>query len=143
MTQYRFIASLDETCLEIEQVGNSIIVKNSILLEIKDKVLTASRITGIDVHDIRDGKKKVIYLYYKHVDKVCRESSGVEEFSTPLIHVKHTKTPLGNYTTIIPSGIFPVDYLVLSSGQVAIVIPGRREVYIERDKLDTVVIYIS
>jgi hypothetical protein len=132
----------NDKCLEILIESGSITVHGNFDLEIRQRIIVTSGDVKTEIHSIRGGKKKVIYLHYdKFMGSECAPGHRVlDELPTHLAHIKYIESRLGGYLTIITSGYFLVDYIVVSSETVAIVTSGKREIYIDRN--NNVAIYI-
>ncbi len=133
---------LENRCIEISVGGDVIQIESGLTLELRQRIITATGVTGYSIHEIRSGKKKVVYLYYQSNNTACPEQVKTQdEVSTHLASFRSIKTRVGGFLTIITSGQFIVDYVVIGEREVAIVIPGKRQVYIEENK-NVVTIYI-
>lgn len=129
--------------MEILLKTDSFAIHGNVDLEVRQRIITITGDARTEIHTIKGGRKKVVYLHYdKTLGFNCITGYKVlEELSTPLVHVKHTESLLGGYLTIIPSGQFLIDYIVVSDKTMAIVVPGKKEVYVDKnDNITTIYI---
>jgi len=120
-------------CVEVVTESDALRLVGNGFIEFRQRIITAASVKNHSVHTIRSGKKKVLYLYFEGFGVECVEGVRVlDDVSTHLAHLKHTLTKIGGFITIITSGQFLVDYAVLSDDVAAVVIPGKREVYIDK-----------
>jgi len=101
--------------------------------EFRQRVIILRNADNVEVYSIRGGRKKVIYAKYYDRLLSCSEPGELvrDEVSTPLFTARVTKCALDTYLTIVFSGAYLVDYAVISRDLVGLLIPGKREVYVE------------
>ncbi|MEM0002158.1 MAG: hypothetical protein QXS24_00915 [Desulfurococcaceae archaeon] len=138
---HRHYIKFGDKCLEILLEADSFTIRGNVVLEVRQRIITITGNIKTETCSIREGRRKVIYLHYdKTIGSDCTTGYKLlEELSTPLVHIRYTKSTLGEYLTIIPSGLFLVDYIVVSSETTAIIIPGKREVYVDKSNHITTV----
>lgn len=136
------IVKFNDKCIEIVQGGDYISIKAGINIEIRERIITINGVTGYELKNIRNGRKKVLYIYHRGITSSCPPGREIPiEVSLRNAHVKYTETSIGGFLTIITSSLFLVDYIVLSKETIAIIIPGRKEAYLDQVK-DTITVYI-
>jgi len=95
--------------------------------------------------DYREGvdKKRYIYIYFREMFEPFENKVVEQDYSREHVNyeVRHVKTYFGEYLTMITPPQFFIDYLILSSDELAVVLSGKREVYYEKIG-DVLTIYI-
>jgi len=138
----KYPIKLDDSCIEVYFTSDAIYISGKLKLEIRQRmVIVTGDLSGSEVYSIREGRKKVVYLHHSGVGLKCPKAQILSDVSSPLAHVKSTKTRLGSFVTILTPGQFFIDYLIVSDDALVVVIPGRREVIVERGR-DATVLYI-
>lgn len=136
------VVKFNDKCIAVDLSSDAVALRGGLELEIRQRIVTVRRGLKSEVYSVRGGRKKVVYVHHPGVGAECYDAKNVEEeFLSSLAHIKYTKCRLGGYLTIIMSGQFLVDYIVIDDNLVAIVLPGRREIYVERAG-DTVALYV-
>lgn len=138
----KYLVRFDEKCFEVELVSDTIRIRSGLELEVRERIIMIRGALDSKVYSIRNGRKKAVYIRHVGITARCEDSQKmVEEISGPFAYVRYTKSRLGGYLTIITPGRFFTDYIVIDESTVAIVLPGHREVYVE--KIDnTLTLYI-
>lgn len=138
-----YLVKFNEKCFEVELTSDVIRIRGGVELEIRERIITVRGALSSEVYNVRNGKKKAIYIRHIGVTARCENSQKlVEEVSSPFAYIKYTKSRLGGYLTIITPSRFFTDYVVIDESTIAIVLPGRREVYAEKID-DTLILYIA
>jgi hypothetical protein len=123
---------LGDKCIRVVVGGDYLRIEGGLLMEIRQRIVSASNVQGYRVYSIRGGKKKVVYIYYEEVGVDCSEKvKTLEELNTHLCSIRVTNTRVGSFATIITSGMFLLDYIVLGPTEAAIILSGKREVYVD------------
>lgn len=125
---------IDDRCVEYYWSGEYFVVKDGFQLEVRQRIIHIVGVDELQEHVIRGGKKKVVYLPYRKKSSInCSNVKNVSEITSHIAHAKYIRTSIGDYIVIITSGAFMVDYIVISEDKIAIVVPGKREIYIDRE----------
>ncbi|MEM4535592.1 MAG: hypothetical protein QW764_06085, partial [Desulfurococcaceae archaeon] len=90
---------------------------------------------------IRGGKKKVVYIQLENNRGVKCTENAQDELSSTLAQIKRIVTSVGDFISIVPSGRFLIDYAIVGENIVALLVPGRKNVYIDREGKDSVTVY--
>lgn len=132
-----------DKCIEVEIYSDAIVLDSKTHLEIRQRIIHVKNIIDHETHVVREGRKRVVYIRHRGLDTACRENERVlDEIETPIVSMRHIDSKLGSYLTMITSSHFLVDYVVIDRDLISMVIPGRREIYIERNRVDELTIYI-
>jgi len=125
---------LDGKCLDIEYTGELVrVIGANFSFEFRQRSAVFKNISDIEVHSIRGKRKKIVYIKYHGVFLPCPEHEEIsEEISTDVFVVHVVKCALDTYVTVIFSGLFLIDYVVISRDLVGLMLSGKREVYTER-----------
>ncbi|MEM2644616.1 MAG: hypothetical protein QXP03_00885 [Desulfurococcaceae archaeon] len=127
-----YLVGFNEECFEVEFTSDAIRVRSGLELEVRERMVMVQGVLSSEVHGIRNGRKKAVYVRHVGITMRCNSFREiVQEISSPLAQIKYTRSRLGGYLTIITSGRFLTDYIVVDESAMAIVLPGRREVYAE------------
>jgi len=130
----KLLLRLNDRCLSAEYSGELIrLMGENFSFEFRQRVIILRNADNVEVYSIRGGRKKVIYAKYYDRLLSCSEPGELvrDEVSTPLFTARVTKCALDTYLTIVFSGAYLVDYAVISRDLVGLLIPGKREVYVE------------
>lgn len=130
----KLLLRLNDRCLSAEYSGELIrLMGENFSFEFRQRVIILRNADNVEVYSIRGGHKKVIYAKYYDRLLSCSEPGELvrDEVSTPLFTARVTKCALDTYLTIVFSGAYLVDYAVISRDLVGLLIPGKREVYVE------------
>ncbi len=89
-----------------------------------------------------DSRKKYIYIYFR---EKLREYDGKVDVSNPK-HIdgyefRYTKTYYDEYYTIVTPYSFLIEYIILTSSELGIVLSGKKKIYFEKIN-NTLTIYI-
>lgn len=138
-----YLVRFNEKCFKVKLASDTIQIRSGLELEIRERIIVVHGALDSEVYNIRDGRKKAIYIRHAGITAVCDDSrKTVEEVSSPFSYIKYTKSRLGGYLTIITPGRFFTDYVVIDESTVVVVLPGHREVYAERIG-NTLTLYIA
>ena len=122
-----------DRCVEIRLSSSSVQISgDSFKVEFRERAVVVEGSRDVSLHSIRGGKRKVVYIWLHSSNGVPCRNEVAKEFESMLVHVKCIELATGNYLNIVLAGSFLVDYAVLSEGVLALVIPGKREVYVDR-----------
>jgi hypothetical protein len=135
---------LNDECLGIEYSGELIrLTGENFSFEFRQRVIILKNADNVKVYSIRGGSKKVIYAKYYGKLLSCSDLGELvrDEVSTSLFTARVTKCTLGIYLTVVFSGMFLIDYVIISKDLVGLLVPGKREVYVEVSN-DIITIYL-
>lgn len=133
---------IGDRCVEYSWTSDYFVVKNGFQLEVRQRIISAKGVGDPQDHYFRGGRKRVIYLPYKRRLTIdCADVKSFSEISSSTAHARYIRTSIGDYIVIITAGSIMIDYIVISEDKIAIVIPGKKEVYIDRED-DIVTLYI-
>jgi hypothetical protein len=138
------VIKLDGKCAEIQYIDDLVrLIGEDFSFEFTQRSIVLSNVSSVEMYLIRGGRKRAIYAKYSGRYPPCSIRGEVirEEASTPLFTVRVTKCGVDSYLTIIFSGLFLIDYAIISRDTIGLVVPGKRDVYIERTG-DSLAIYI-
>jgi len=130
----KLLLRFNDECLSVEYSGELIrLIGENFSFEFRQRVIILRNAGNVGVYSIRGGRKKVIYAKYYGRLLSCSEPGEQvrDEVSTPLFTARVTRCALGTYLTISFSGVFLVDYAVISRDLVGLLMPGKREIYVE------------
>jgi len=125
---------LDGECLNLEHTGELIrVIGANFSFEFRQRSAVLKNVSNVEAHSIRGGRRKVVYVKYHGVFLPCPEHGEIsEEISTEMFAAHVVKCAIDTYVTMVFSGLFLVDYVVISKDLAGLVLSGKREVYTER-----------
>ncbi|MEM0198736.1 MAG: hypothetical protein QW733_01645 [Desulfurococcaceae archaeon] len=131
-----------DECIEVAFTTDSIHLKGlNFNVEIRERVVIVKGSGEASVHGIRGGKKKVVYIQLENNRGVKCTENAQDELSSTLAQIKRIVTSVGDFISIVPSGRFLIDYAIVGENIVALLVPGRKNVYIDREGKDSVTVY--
>lgn len=141
----KFTMQMGRGCILIEAApGTALIESDTFRAEARPRVLMWKGAESAEAHEIYGGKRTVIYIRHREAsglsDFRCHET--VSEIDDYYVEARGVSLPIGDYVTIRVAGIPFVDYIIISNKASAIVLSGKRKVFIDKhgDEID---IYIA
>ncbi|MEM4717608.1 MAG: hypothetical protein QXE81_02475 [Desulfurococcaceae archaeon] len=132
----------NDKCIEIISGRDYILVKAGINIEIRERVITINGGIGYELKNIKNNRKKVIYIFHRGITSNCSPGHEIPvELSLLNAHVKYTETSIGGFLTIVTSGSFLIDYIIVNKDTITIIMPGRKEAFVEQSN-NTITVYI-
>lgn len=141
----KFAMRTKKGCVIVEvSPGIAIIESDVFRVEMRPRVIMWKGAEGAKVHEIYDGKRTVVYIKHKVMsglsDPYCKEAA--HEIDDYYIEARSVGLPIGDYVTLRIAGIAFVDFIVISNDTSAIVLSGKRKVFVDKQG-DEVDIYIA
>lgn len=133
----------NDKCLEVKLTSDAVIINSGTVLEIRQRIVSVQNAINYSVHSIRSGRKKVIYIRHGGLGSKCKAPyKALDELQSPIAYIKHIKSNLGDFVTIITPGQFLLDYVILSSDIIVVMVSGKREIYFEQSNKNILIMYI-
>lgn len=131
-----------DECVEVVLAGESIHISGyNFGIEIRERTVIVRGAQRSEVHSIRNGRKKVVYIWFNEIRGFKCAGEVYEELTSTIAHLKRISLPVGDFINIVLAGRFMFDYAVLGRDVVALILSGKREVYVDREK-NVITVYV-
>lgn len=131
-----------DECVEVALTGESIYIGGyNFSIEIRERTAIVRGALRSEVHSIRGGRKKVVYVWFNGIRGLKCSGEVYEELASTIAHFRRISLPIGDFINIILAGRFLFDYAVLGRDVITFVLPGKREVYVDVEK-DAITVYV-
>lgn len=110
-------------------------------IEVRERMAVVKGVSRWELHTIRNGRKKVLYVWLSSGKGYECGDDAQEELASTVAHVRRISLSIGDYVNVMLAGRFLFDYAILGREVLVFVVPGRREVYVDKEK-DAIAIYV-
>lgn len=130
-------------CLEVKRTGEYLLLSGwNYSIEIRPRIVAIKGFKRVEVKEIYDSRKKIVFIYHDVVKELGECNDVVEEIDLGDYLVKVTSLFTGHYITIVTPGYTLIDYIVITGDQTLIILQGKRNIFLEEYR-DIVTIYLN
>lgn len=133
---------MENTCVEVDFTSDSVRLRGvNYDVEIRERVVIVKGASRWDLYTIRGGRRKVVYLWLEGARGYECENGVYEEVTSTVAHVRRISLSIGDYVNVMLAGKFLFDYAILGKDVLVLMLSGKREVYVDKEK-DSVAVYV-